>query len=151
MEKKDNLNVQPHSDEAELAVLGSMLSSKEAVSKAIQHLKSEYLYKNSHSQIFSVMLVLFDKGIPIDTISVIEMLKKNKKLDLVGGSYFITGLVESVPTAAHVDRYSKIVTEKALLRNLITLSHDIAKEAYDDSQDIAKIDCSTVSKISAIS
>ena len=139
MEKKDNLNVQPHSDEAELAVLGSMLSSKEAVSKAIQHLKSEYFYKNSHSQIFSVMLVLFDKGIPIDTISVIEMLKKNKKLDLVGGSYFITGLVESVPTAAHVDRYSKIVTEKALLRNLITLSHDIAKEAYDDSQDIAEI------------
>jgi replicative DNA helicase len=67
------------------------------------------------------------------------MLKKNKKLDLVGGSYFITGLVESVPTAAHVDRYSKIVTEKALLRNLITLSHDIAKEAYDDSQDIAEI------------
>jgi len=139
MEKKDNLNVQPHSDEAELAVLGSMLSSKEAVSKAIQHLKSEYFYKNAHSQIFSVMLVLFDKGIPIDTISVIEMLKKNKKLDLVGGSYFITGLVESVPTAAHVDRYSKIVTEKALLRNLITLSHDIAKEAYDDSQDIAEI------------
>jgi replicative DNA helicase len=139
MEKKDNLNVQPHSDEAELAVLGSMLSSKEAVSKAIQHLKSEYFYKNAHSQIFSVMLVLFDKGIPIDTISVIEMLKKNKKLDIVGGSYFITGLVESVPTAAHVDRYSKIVTEKALLRNLITLSHDIAKEAYDDSQDIAEI------------
>ena len=139
MEKKEILNVQPHSDEAELAVLGSMLSSKEAVSKAIQHLKSEYFYKSTHSQIFSVMLVLFDKGIPIDTISVIEMLKKNKKLDLVGGSYFITGLVESVPTAAHIDRYSKIVTEKALLRNLITLSHDIAKEAYDDSQDIAEI------------
>ena len=137
--KKEILNVQPHSEEAELAVLGSMLSSKEAVSKAIQHLKSEYFYKSTHSQIFSVMLVLFDKGIPIDTISVIEMLKKNKQLDFVGGSYFITGLVESVPTAAHVDRYSKIVTEKALLRNLITLSHDIAKEAYDDSQDIAEI------------
>jgi replicative DNA helicase len=85
------------------------------------------------------MLILFDQGIPIDTISVIEILKKKKQLDIVGGSYFITGLVESVPTAAHVDRYSKIVTEKALLRNLITLSHDIAKEAYDDSQDIAEI------------
>ena len=53
-----------------------MLSSKEAVSKAIQHLKPEYFYKSTHSQIYSVMLVLFDKGIPIDTISVIEMLKK---------------------------------------------------------------------------
>jgi len=137
--KKEILNVQPHSEDAELAVLGSMLSSKEAVSKAIQHLKSEYFYKSAHSQIFSVMLILFDQGIPIDTISVIEILKKKKQLDIVGGSYFITGLVESVPTAAHVDRYSKIVTEKALLRNLITLSHDIAKEAYDDSQDIAEI------------
>ncbi len=138
-DKKQSLNVPPHSEEAELAVLGSMLSSKEAVSKAIQHLKEEYFYKNAHSKIFSVMVYLFDKGISIDTVSVIDLLKKNKDLEKVGGTYFITGLVESVPTAAHIDRYSKIVTEKALLRNLITLSHDIAKEAYDDSQDISEI------------
>ena len=137
--KKQSLNVPPHSEEAELAVLGSMLSSKEAVSKAIQHLKENYFYKNAHSTIFSVMVHLFDKGISIDTVSVIDLLKKNKDLEKVGGTYFITGLVESVPTAAHIDRYSKIVTEKALLRNLITLSHDIAKEAYDDSQDISEI------------
>jgi len=137
--KKQSLNVPPHSEEAELAVLGSMLSSKEAVSKAIQHLKEDYFYKISHSKIFSVMVVLFDKGISIDTVSVIDLLKKNKDLEKVGGTYFITGLVESVPTAANIDRYSKIVTEKALLRNLITLSHNIAKEAYDDSQDISEI------------
>jgi replicative DNA helicase len=136
---KQSLNVPPHSEEAELAVLGSMLSSKEAVSKAIQHLKEDYFYKISHSKIFSVMVVLFDKGISIDTVSVIDLLKKNKDLEKVGGTYFITGLVESVPTAANIDRYSKIVTEKALLRNLITLSHNIAKEAYDDSQDISEI------------
>jgi|TARA_B110000967_G_scaffold80854_1_gene83595 replicative DNA helicase len=139
VEKMQKLNVQPHSDEAELAVLGSMLSSKEAVSKSIQHLKSEYFYKSAHNKVFSVMLNLFDKGEPIDTVSVIEALKKNNELESVGGSYFITGLVEAVPTAAHVERYSKIVTEKALLRKLISLSHDIAKEAYDDSQDIAVI------------
>ena len=137
--KKQSLNVPPHSEEAELAVLGSMLSSKEAVSKAIQHLKEDYFYKISHSKIFSVMVVLFDKGISIDTVSVIDLLKKNKDLEKVGGTYFITGLVESVPTAANIDRYSKIVTEKALLRNLINLSHNIAKEAYDDSQDISEI------------
>ena len=136
---KQSLNVPPHSEEAELAVLGSMLSSKEAVSKAIQHLKEDYFYKIAHSKIFSVMVVLFDKGISIDTVSVIDLLKKNKDLEKVGGTYFITGLVESVPTAANIDRYSKIVTEKALLRNLITLSHNIAKEAYDDSQDISEI------------
>ena len=133
------LNVQPHSEEAELAVLGSMLSSKEAVSKSIQWLTPDVFYKGAHGKIFSAMELLFDKGEPVDTVSVIDLLKKNKELESVGGTYFVTGLVESVPTAAHVERYSKIVMEKALLRSLITLSHSIAKEAYEDSQDVADI------------
>jgi len=133
------LNVQPHSEEAELAVLGSMLSSKEAVSKSIQWLTPDVFYKDAHGKIFSAMELLFDKGEPVDTVSVIDLLKKNKELESVGGTYFVTGLVESVPTAAHVERYSKIVMEKALLRSLITLSHTIAKEAYEDSQDVADI------------
>lgn len=133
------LNVQPHSDEAEVAVLGSMLSSKDAVSQTIQYLTPDHFYKSGNGKIYSAMLNLFDKGEPIDTVSVIDLLKKNKDLEAVGGTYFITGLVESVPTAAHAERYSKIVLEKALLRNLINLSHDIAKEAYDDSQDVADI------------
>ena len=138
---KDNkqLNVQPHSNEAELAVLGSMLSSKEAVSKSIQWLQPEHFYKDAHMKIFSVMRKLFDNAEPIDTLSVAEYLKKNNDLDVIGGIYFLTGLVEMVPTAAHVERYAKIVVEKALLRNLISLSHNIAKEAYDDNQDISDI------------
>ena len=136
-EDKKSLNVQPHSNEAELAVLGSMLSSKEAVSKSIQWLKPEHFYKDTHNKIFSAMRILFDKAEPIDTLSVSEYLKKNNELELVGGIYFLTGLVEMVPTAAHVEKYAKIVVEKSLLRNLIYLSHNIAKEAYDDSQDIA--------------
>ena len=133
------LNVQPHSEEAELAVLGSMLSSKDAVSKSIQWLTPDVFYKDAHGKIFAAMELLFDKGEPVDTVSVIDLLKKNKELESVGGTYFVTGLVESVPTAAHVERYSKIVMEKALLRSLIILSHTIAKEAYDDSQDVADI------------
>ena len=133
------LNLQPHSEEAELAVLGSMLSSKDAVSKSIQWLTPDVFYKDAHGKIFAAMELLFDKGEPVDTVSVIDLLKKNKELESVGGTYFVTGLVESVPTAAHVERYSKIVMEKALLRSLITLSHSIAKEAYEDSQDVADI------------
>ena len=140
MDKSNNsLNVLPHSDEAELAVLGSMLSSREAVSKSIQWLKPEYFYNESHGKIFLAMAELFEKSESIDTVSVIELLKQKNHLDDVGGTYFITGLVDEVPTAAHAEQYSKIVMEKALLRNLITLSHDIAKEAYDDNQDVAKI------------
>jgi len=133
------INVQPHSIDAELAVLGSMLSSKEAVSKTIQWLKPNHFYKDSNGKIFSAMLTLFENGDPIDTVSLIEVLRKNKDLDSVGGAYFITGLVESVPTVAHVERYSKIVLEKALLRRLILLSHDIAKEAYDDKKEVNDI------------
>ena len=133
------INVQPHSIDAELAVLGSMLSSKEAVSKTIQWLKPNHFYKDSNGKIFSAMLTLFENGDPIDTVSLIEVLRKNKDLDPVGGAYFITGLVESVPTVAHVERYSKIVLEKALLRRLILLSHDIAKEAYDDTKEVNDI------------
>jgi replicative DNA helicase len=116
-----------------------MLASKEAVSKTIQWLTPDHFYKNGNGQIFSTMLNLFEKGEPIDTVSVIDLLKKNKELEKVGGTYYITGLVESVPTAAHAERYAKIVLEKALLRRLILLSHDIAKEAYDDSQEIGDI------------
>lgn len=138
-DQNEILNVQPHSDDAEAAVLGSMLAAKEAVSKAIPVLTPDKFYKDSNAKIYATILDLFDKGEPVDTLSVIESLKKSKELDSVGGAYYITGLVESVPTAAHVERYAKIVLEKALLRKLITLSHDIAKEAYDDSRDVGEI------------
>ena len=116
-----------------------MLSSKEAVSKSIQWLNPGFFYKNAHSKIFSVMIGLFEQGEPVDTVSVIESLKQKNELDNVGGTYFITGLVDLVPTAAHVEQYSKIVMEKALLRNLITLSHSIAKEAYNANKEVSEI------------
>ena len=134
-----NLNLQPQSIEAELAVLGAMLSSKDAISKALQWVRSHHFYKESHSKIFLVMSDLFDKGEPIDTISVINKLKKNKQIDDVGGAYFITGLVESVPTAANIESYAKIVLEKFMLRELIRASHELSKDAYNDRQDVGEI------------
>lgn len=139
LEQGVRLNVQPHSMEAEQAVLGSMLTSREAVSKVIQWLEYDHFYKEDHIQIFRCMIELFDGGEPIDTVSLVDRLKKNKQLEAVGGAYYITGLVESVPTVANVELYSKIVLEKALLRRLILISHDLAKEAYDDSQDVDEI------------
>ena len=138
-EQDIHLNVQPHSDEAEQAVLGSMLTSKEAVSKVLQWLDEQHFYKESHARIFRGMVELFSEGEPIDTVSLVDRLKKQKQLKNVGGAYYITGLVESVPTVANVERYSKIVLEKTLLRRLILVSHDLAKDAYDDSRDVDEI------------
>ena len=134
-----NLNLQPQAIDAELAVLGAMLSSKDAISKALQWVRSHHFYKDSHSKIFLIMSDLFDKGEPIDTISVINKLKKSKQIDDVGGAYFITGLVESVPTAANVESYAKIVLEKFMLRELIRASHELSKDAYNDRQDVGEI------------
>ena len=72
------LTAQPQALEAEQAVLGSMLTSKEAVSKAMQWISSSQFYKEAHVRIFSCMVDLFDKGEPIDAISVVDRLKKKK-------------------------------------------------------------------------
>ena len=133
------MNVQPQALEAEQAVLGSMLISKEAVSKVLQWISSDHFYKDAHTKIFSTMITLFNENEPVDTISVTDRLKKNKELESVGGAYFITGLVDSVPTAANVESYAKIVLEKAVLRKLIYLAHDMSKEAYDDRQTVDDI------------
>jgi replicative DNA helicase len=133
------LNVQPQSLEGEQAVLGSMLTNKEAVAKALQWLSPEHFYKDAHSKIFSIMIGLFHDSEPIDTISVVDKLKKNKELKGVGGAYYITGLVEAVPTTANVESYAKIVLEKALLRQLILLSHELASKAYDDREGVNEI------------
>ena len=126
------LKVPPQSLEAEAAVLGAMLSSREAVSKSIQWLKPDHFYKIGHQKIFSAMVKLFNDNEQIDTISVSDLLKKQKVLESVGGAYFLTGLVESIPTTANVESYAKIVLEKSLLRQLIKVAQDLSNEAYDD-------------------
>ena len=154
MAKKNNLNeliVQPQALEAEQAVLGSMLTTKEAVSKSMQWLTADHFYKTSHERIFACMVDLFEKGEPVDAISVVNKLKKKKELESVGGAFYITGLAESVPTTANVEHYSKIVLEKHLLRTLIKVSHDVSKDAFEDSQDVDQILDSAESAIFNIS
>ena len=154
MAKKNNLNelvAQPQALEAEQAVLGSMLTTKEAVSKSMQWLTADHFYKTSHERIFACMVNLFEKGEPVDAISVVNKLKKKKELESVGGAFYITGLAESVPTTANVEHYSKIVLEKHLLRTLIKVSHDVSKDAFEDSQDVDQILDSAESAIFNIS
>ena len=149
--KELGLTAQPQALEAEQAVLGSMLTSKEAVSKAMQWVSAGQFYKDAHVRIFSCMVNLFEKGEPIDAISVVDRLKKKKDLESVGGAYYITGLAESVPTTANVEHYAKIVLEKHTLRKLIQVSHEVSKEAFEDVQDVDDILDSAESAIFNIS
>ncbi len=123
--KELELNAQPQALEAEQAVLGSMLTSKEAVSKAMQWVSAGQFYKDAHVRIFSCMVNLFEKGEPIDAISVVDRLKKKKDLESVGGAYYITKLIQ--------------------------VSHEVSKEAFEDVQDVDDILDSAESAIFNIS
>ncbi|MAG21447.1 MAG: replicative DNA helicase [Candidatus Marinimicrobia bacterium] len=145
------LHVPPQAIEAEQAVLGAMLSSKEAVSRAMEILAPESFYKDAHAKIFKCMLNLFNSGDPVDAISVVDNLKKGKDLEAVGGAYYITGLSESVPTTANIDHYARIVLEKASLRGLIDAAAELSQRAYNDRENIEELLDTAEQKIFAIS
>lgn len=146
-----NLKIQPQSIEAEQAVLGSMLTSPEAVNKAQEILSAESFYVDAHKKIFEVMIQLFNNNEPIDVLSVDNKLKENNQIELVGGSYFITGLPDLVPSTANIEYYAKIVLEKASLRNLIKISNEISFQAYENSGNFENILDESEQKIFALS
>ena len=138
--KNNDLNLQPQAIEAEEAVLGSMMIDEDANNRAITLLgSSHYFYKDSHRKIFEAMLSLSSKNSPIDTVSVSDELKKTKSLKSVGGLYYLTGLVDKVPTSANIEVYAKIVKEKGMLRDLISASHKISKKAFDAGDAVGSI------------
>lgn len=145
------LKAPPQALEAEQAVLGSMLSSKDAVSRALEILGPDVFYKEGHGKIFQTMLDLFSAGDPIDVVSVTNELKRKKELDACGGTYYITGLSESVPTSANVDHYARIVLEKASLRKLIDVAAQLSQSAYNDQEDVGDILDQAEQRIFAIS
>ena len=123
--------IQPHNIEAEIAILGSMLISKEAIGLAIQMLEEECFYKNAHQKIFSTIVTLYDINKAVDLVTVTEELKKRGHLDDVGGASYVTHLTGVVPTAANIIHYAKIVREKSILRGLINAGTVIVQEGYD--------------------
>lgn len=129
----------PQALEAEMAVLGSMLIEPEAASTATEILDETCFYKDAHKKIFSAALALYQQSEPVDVLTVSNELEKRKELDAVGGPYYLTELVERIPSAANVEYYCRIVLDKSLLRKLITVSTKIQQECYDamtDSHDI---------------
>jgi replicative DNA helicase len=120
----------PRSEEAEQAVLGSMLLEENAISQAIELLDENSFYKDAHKKIFNVIVSIYSQNKPVDLVTTTELLKKRKILDEVGGASFIASLPQAVPTAANISHYARIVREKYIVRSLITTSTQIVSEAY---------------------
>lgn len=131
--------VAPHDIEAEQAVIGSMLTDKEAVTSSIEVLKEEDFYREDNRIIYSAMLNLYNRAEPIDLITVKSELESMGKFDQVGGFEYLTELPEKVPTTANAEKYIKIVEEKSTLRNLIRTANEIIELGYDPTEDIDDI------------
>lgn len=128
--------VPPQNIEAEQAVLGAMMIDKEAISKATELLRENDFYRQDHRAVYQVIVDLFSKNQAVDMVTVTEALKREGKLEDVGGIQFITYLANAVPTAANVSYHAKIVEEKSLLRQLISVSTQIAGSGYEGTDDV---------------
>ncbi len=123
----------PQNVEAEQSVLGAILLDNNALNKALEILNPDDFYKEAHKRIFKTVLDLNERNETIDLITLTDYLKGRNELELVGGASYLTSLVNSVPTAANVRQHSKIIHEKALLRNLINVATEIVTQGYEGS------------------
>ena len=127
-----NLKLPPQDIDAEVSVLGSLMIDKFAIIKVTDILTSNDFYHPLHQVIFETIISLFEKGQPIDILTVSSELKKDKKFKEVGGSDYLAQLINSVPTAAHIEHYANIVKEKSVRRDLIHASSQINEGAFEE-------------------
>lgn len=128
--------VPPHNNEAEQSVIGAIFLEPLALITAAEVLVPEDFYRVAHQKIFDTMQTLNDKGQPIDVVTVTEELAAKKELEDVGGISYLTEIANSVPTAANIVHYAKIVEEKALLRRLIRVATTIVEDGYTREDEV---------------
>lgn len=127
--------VPPHSSEAEIAVLGAMMLSREAISRVCGILDEDSFYFPAHKVIFNAMTTLNDRGTHGDILTLKEYLRSKNQLEEVGGTYYLSEINAKTPTAANVENHARIVQERYLKRCLIDTAGQILANAYDESTD----------------
>ena len=131
--------IPPQNIDAEQSVLGSLMLDKNAVIKVADILKPGDFYRQVHNLIFETMIELYEKGEPIDFLSLNNRLEEKQVLEDIGGSAYLTTLVNTVPTAAHIIHYAKIVQRKKTLRDLIEAAQHISELGFSEEKEIEHI------------
>ena len=143
--KKDNLDISSNSElgklppqalDLEESVLGALMLEKDALTNIVDILKPENFYKDAHKEIYQAITELFNNAQPVDLLTVTNQLKKNGTLDLVGGSYYVTNLTTRVNSASNIEYHSRIILEQSIKRELINISTQVQKDAYEDTTDV---------------
>lgn len=139
-EERELLKTPPQSLDAEAAVLGSMLSEREACDTVLSIINSEEIfYSDSHRKIFNAIVALEQSNFPVDIVTLSDELRKREQLNDVGGLDYLQRLVESVVTTANVEYYARIVLEKYVLRRLISISNQIIQQSYEETLEVDEL------------
>jgi replicative DNA helicase len=128
--------VPPHSIEAEMSLLGSMMADRQAMGEAILIVKPDDFYQPVHRQVATVLLELYDRNIPVDMVTTLDALKTHGWLEEVGGIPYLARLSESVPSAANAEHYARIVKSKSVLRSFIGTTGELIRDAYGESENV---------------
>ena len=128
--------IPPQAVELEEAVLGAMMIDKKGVDDVIDILHPDAFYKDANKFIFSAIFQLFENSEPIDLLTVSNQLKKDAKLDAVGGDFYLISLTQKVASSAHIEYHARIILQKFIQRSLIKISNEIIEDAYDETTDV---------------
>ena len=126
----------PQAVDLEEAVLGAMLIDKKGVDDVIDILHPDVFYKPSHQYIYHAIFHLFNASEPIDLLTVSNQLRKQSQLDAAGGDYYLINLTQKVSSSAHVEFHARIILQKYIQRQLISISSEIIKSSYDETTDV---------------
>ena len=134
-----NPKLPPQDLEAERSVLGALMLDKNAVIKVADILNPYDFYNPHHGMILDAILELFEKAQPIDVLSVTHVLKEKKTLATIGGSSYLTDLINNVPSATHVSYYAQLVRDKRVLRDLVQASSSITERVFQAEGDTEEL------------
>lgn len=143
--------IPPRSIESEKALLGCLMLDPNSINKIIDYIQPEDFYQKNHQEIYHACQDVFEKGNPIDLLSVANWLKENNKLDEIGGHSYLTELINCVPTAAHIMTYADTVRGKKILRDLISSGTEVAELGYLENRKPEELLDEAESKIFSIS
>ncbi len=141
----------PQAVDLEEAVLGALMLEKNALTAVIEYLRPGHFYKEQHKEIYQAITDLFKASEPVDMRTVVAQLRKNGRLELVGGAYYIAELTSKVSSAANIEYHARFIMEMAIKRDLIQISSQIQQDAYEDTTDVFDLLDKTEQSIFAIS
>ncbi|CAM4161153.1 replicative DNA helicase [Zobellia nedashkovskayae] len=139
--------IPPQSVDLEEVVLGAMMIDKKGVDEVIDILHPDVFYKDAHRHIYEAIFKLFESSEPVDLLTVSSQLKRDGRLDTIGGDFYLIKLTQKVASSAHIEFHARIILQKYIQRSLIKISNEIIEEAYDESTDVFDLLDSAESKL----